>query len=83
MPVHELPLDARCVPCRQDLEHDLPGGAPHVFASSTDERTLVHEASTAAVLVVDQAQIGEAVIAAASGGGCRAIVRCGIGFDNL
>jgi phosphoglycerate dehydrogenase-like enzyme len=54
-----------------------------VFASSTDERTLVHEASTAAVLVVDQAQIGEAVIAAASGGGCRAIVRCGIGFDNL
>ena len=58
-------------------------GAKIVLATSTEESTLVAEAARAAVIVVDRALIGEAVIGSAARGGCRAIVRYGIGFDNI
>src|SRR5437016_1936430 len=60
-----------------------PLGAHLKLAGSTDEANLVAEAANAAVIVVDRAVLGDRVIAAAARGGCRAIVRCGIGYDNV
>jgi len=58
------------------------GGEIHL-ASSTDEPTLVEEAGECAALIVDRARISQPVIASAARGGCRAIVRYGIGYDNV
>jgi D-3-phosphoglycerate dehydrogenase len=60
-----------------------PLGAEIRLASATDEQTLAVEASQAAAIIVDRARITERVIAAAAQGGCRAIVRYGIGYDNV
>ncbi len=60
-----------------------PLGAEIQLASGTDEQTLAVEASQAAAIIVDRARITERVIAAAAQGGCRAIVRYGIGYDNV
>jgi len=54
-----------------------------VLAASTDEANLVAEAADASVIVADRAAISEPVIASAARGGCRAIVRYGIGYDNV
>ena len=60
-----------------------PLGAEIRLAPSTDEPILVVEARDSAAILVDRAQITEKVIASASRGGCRAIVRYGIGYDNV
>lgn len=68
-----------------EIEEQILGplGAEIRLASATDEPTLVVEASHAAAIMVDRARITEVVIAAAARGGCRAIVRYGIGYDNV
>jgi D-3-phosphoglycerate dehydrogenase len=48
-----------------------------------DEATLVAEASKADAIVIQYASITEPVIAAAAKGGCLAMVRYGIGYDNV
>jgi D-3-phosphoglycerate dehydrogenase len=52
-------------------------------APSIDEATLMREAADAAVIVVDRASIGESVFAVAARAGCLAIVRSGIGYENV
>jgi D-3-phosphoglycerate dehydrogenase len=68
-----------------DIEQRILGplGAEIRLASATDERTLAAEASNAAAIIVDRARISERVTASAARGGCRAIVRYGIGYDNV
>jgi D-3-phosphoglycerate dehydrogenase len=68
-----------------EIEEQVLGalGAELRLASSTDERTLAFEARDSAAILVDRASITEMVIASASRGGCRAIVRYGIGYDNV
>jgi D-3-phosphoglycerate dehydrogenase / 2-oxoglutarate reductase len=58
-------------------------GAEIHLASSTDQRTLIDEVRGCDAIMVDRARISEGVIASAVRGGCRAIVRYGIGFDNV
>jgi phosphoglycerate dehydrogenase-like enzyme len=53
------------------------------LAPASDEETLAREASRADAVMVRLALVGEPVIAAAAKAGCRAIVRYGIGFDNV
>jgi D-3-phosphoglycerate dehydrogenase len=60
-----------------------PLGAELRLASATDEQTLAVEASDAVAIMVDRARITEMVIASAAKGGCRAVVRYGIGYDNV
>jgi D-3-phosphoglycerate dehydrogenase len=60
-----------------------PLGAEIRLASATDEGTLSAEARRSAAIMVDRARISERVIASAAKGGCRAIVRYGIGYDNV
>lgn len=60
-----------------------PFGAEIRLSPSTDEATLVVEARAAAVILVDRARIGDGVIVSAARGGCRAIVRYGIGYENV
>ena len=60
-----------------------PLGAEIHLASATDERSLAVAAGDCEAIMVDQARLTENVIAAAARGGCRAIVRFGIGFDNV
>ena len=60
-----------------------PLGAEIHLASASDERTLIDEASDCAAIMVDRARLSEGVIASAARGGCRAIVRYGIGYDNV
>jgi D-3-phosphoglycerate dehydrogenase len=60
-----------------------PLGAEIHLASSADERTLAIQASDSDAIMVDRARITDVVIAAAARGGCRAIVRYGIGYDNV
>jgi D-3-phosphoglycerate dehydrogenase / 2-oxoglutarate reductase len=60
-----------------------PLGAEIRLASSTDERTLIAEANDCVAIMVDRALVSDKVIASAARGGCRAIVRYGIGYDNV
>jgi len=60
-----------------------PLGAKIKLSPSSDEKTLAAEASDSAAIMAGYAPIGEPVIAAAARGGCRAIVRYGIGYDNV
>ena len=53
------------------------------LAPASDEETLVREASKADAIMVGYAPVREPVIAAAAKAGCRAIVRYGIGYDNV
>jgi D-3-phosphoglycerate dehydrogenase len=53
------------------------------LAPASDEETLVREASKADAIMVGYAPVSEPVIAAAAKAGCRAIVRYGIGYDNV
>jgi D-3-phosphoglycerate dehydrogenase len=53
------------------------------LASSIDEATLERAVSNAAVVIVDRAPVGESVIALAAGAGCLAILRSGIGYENV
>jgi D-3-phosphoglycerate dehydrogenase len=58
-------------------------GAEIKLAPASDEKTLAAEAADSAAIMAGYAPVGEAVIAAAARGGCRAIVRYGIGYDNV
>jgi D-3-phosphoglycerate dehydrogenase len=60
-----------------------PLGAEIWLAPATDEGTLSAEARRSAAIMVDRARISDRVIASAAKGGCRAIVRYGIGYDNV
>ena len=60
-----------------------PLGAEVRLAPSSDETTLAAEASDAAAIMAGYAPVREPVVAAAARGGCRAIVRYGIGYDNV
>jgi D-3-phosphoglycerate dehydrogenase / 2-oxoglutarate reductase len=60
-----------------------PLGAKVHLASSSDEATLVAEAADSAAIMAGYAPVREPVIASAARGGCRAIVRYGIGYDNV
>lgn len=60
-----------------------PLGVEIRLAPSADEQTLAAEASDSAAIMVGYAPVREAVIAAAARGGCRAIIRYGIGYDNV
>ena len=60
-----------------------PLGAEVKLAPASDEKTLAAEAAGSAAIMAGYAPVGEAVIAAAARGGCRAIVRYGIGYDNV
>ena len=53
------------------------------LAPASDEQTLINEASQADAIMVGYVPVSEAVIAAAATAGCRAIVRYGIGYDNV
>ena len=53
------------------------------LSPSADEQTLAAEASDAAAIMAGYAPVREPVIASAARGGCRAIVRYGIGYDNV
>jgi len=68
-----------------EIEEQVLGslGVELHLASSTDERTLALEACDSAAILVDRARITEKVIASASRSGCRAIVRYGIGYENV
>jgi D-3-phosphoglycerate dehydrogenase len=60
-----------------------PLGATVKLAPASDEVTLAAEAADSAAIMAGYAPVGETVIAAAAHGGCRAIVRYGIGYDNV
>jgi D-3-phosphoglycerate dehydrogenase len=60
-----------------------PLGAEVHLAPSSDEETLATEASDSAAIMAGYAPLRERVVAAAAQGGCRAIVRYGIGYDNV
>jgi D-3-phosphoglycerate dehydrogenase len=60
-----------------------PLGAQVILAPASDEKTLAAEAADSAAIMAGYAPVGEVVIAAAARGGCRAIVRYGIGYDNV
>ncbi len=60
-----------------------PLGAEIRLAPSSDEETLAAEASDSAAIMAGYAPVRERVVAAAAQGGCRAIVRYGIGYDNV
>jgi len=60
-----------------------PLGAEVHLAPSSDEATLAKEAASADAIMVGYAPVTARVIAAAAEAGCRAIVRYGIGFDNV
>ena len=68
-----------------DIEEEVlrPLGAEIRLAPSSDEATLTREAATADAIMVGYAPVTEKVIAAAAEGGARAIVRYGIGYDNV
>lgn len=68
-----------------EIEEEVlsPLGAEIHLAPSSDEATLVKEASRSDAIMVGYAPVREAVIEAAAKYGCRAIVRYGIGYDNV
>jgi D-3-phosphoglycerate dehydrogenase / 2-oxoglutarate reductase len=53
------------------------------LSPSGDEKTLVEEAGRSDAIMVGYVPVREPVIAAAARHGCRAIVRYGIGYDNV
>lgn len=77
--VTDMDLDASRLDS-QDLR-DLD--ARIVVAPSTDAATLRSEVRDAAVLVVDRADIDPDLVSTAAWAGCRAIIRCGIGYENV
>ena len=60
-----------------------PLGAEVWLSPASDEKTLADEAAKADAIMVGYAPVREPVIAAAAKAGCRAIVRYGIGYDNV
>ena len=60
-----------------------PLGVEIVLAASSDEDTLAREVKQADVLMAGYAPITAAIVEAAAAGRCRAIVRNGIGYDNI
>jgi D-3-phosphoglycerate dehydrogenase len=68
-----------------EIEEEVlrPLGAEVHLAPSSDEATLVAEAAKCDAMMVGYVPIREPVIAAAAKNGCRAIVRYGIGYDNV
>ncbi len=58
-------------------------GGELVLAPSTDEATLVEEASHADALLVCYAPVGARVVEAAAANDCKVIARYGIGVDNV
>jgi phosphoglycerate dehydrogenase-like enzyme len=58
-------------------------GVEFWLAPSEDEATLAAEAETADAIITGYARLTPRVIEAAAAGPCRAIVRNGIGFDNI
>ncbi len=68
-----------------EIEEEVlrPVGAEVHLSPSGDEKTLVEEAGTADAIMVGYVPVREPVIAAAARHGCRAIVRYGIGYDNV
>lgn len=68
-----------------EIEEEVlrPLNATVWLAPASDERTLAREAAKADAIMVGYAPVREPVIAAAAGAGCRAIVRYGIGYDNV
>src|SRR5262245_51732403 len=53
------------------------------LSPAADEATLVREADGAAAVMVSLARMTAPVITAAAASGCRLIVRCGVGVDNI
>ena len=68
-----------------EIEEEVlrPLGAEVHLAPASDEATLAREAAKADGIMVGYAPVTEKVIAAAAEGGVRAIVRYGIGYDNV
>lgn len=68
-----------------EIEEEVlrPLGAEVHLSPSGDEKSLVEEASRADAIMVGYVPVREPVIAAAARHGCRAIVRYGIGYDNV
>ncbi|HTU03851.1 MAG TPA: NAD(P)-dependent oxidoreductase, partial [Candidatus Sulfotelmatobacter sp.] len=60
-----------------------PLGAEIRLAPSSDEDTLAREAADCDAMMVGYAPVPERVLAAAADGGCRVVVRYGIGYDNV
>jgi phosphoglycerate dehydrogenase-like enzyme len=58
-------------------------GVEFWVAASDDEATLAAEAQTADAIITGYAPLTARIIEAAAAGPCRAIVRNGIGFDNI
>jgi D-3-phosphoglycerate dehydrogenase / 2-oxoglutarate reductase len=68
-----------------DIEREVLAqlGAEIVLAPSSDEDTLVEQASRVDGILVCFASVSERVVDAAAAGGCRIIARYGIGYDNV
>jgi D-3-phosphoglycerate dehydrogenase len=68
-----------------DIEEEVlrPLGVEIRLAPSSDEDTLTREAADCAAMMVGYAPVREPVLAAAAAGGCRVVVRYGIGYDNV
>lgn len=60
-----------------------PLGAEIRLAPSSDEDTLAAEAADCDAIMVGYVPVSERVLAAAAAGGCRVVVRYGIGYDNV
>lgn len=54
-----------------------------VLADDASEEALAKAAADARAMLVCYAKVGERVIEAAAGGGCKVISRYGIGYDNI
>lgn len=68
-----------------EIEEEVlrPLGAEVHLSPSGDEATLVVEAGRSDAIMVGYVPVREPVIASAAKHGCRAIVRYGIGYDNV
>lgn len=68
-----------------DIEEEVlaPLGVTIRLSPSSDAATLADEAADAVAIMAGYVPIPESVIAAAAKGGCKAIVRYGIGYDNV
>ncbi len=68
-----------------DIEEEVlnPLGATIHLAPSSDEATLAKEAAGADAIMAGYVPVPASVIVAAAHAGCRAIVRYGIGYDNV
>ncbi len=68
-----------------DIEEEVlaPLGVTIHLAPSSDVATLTNEAASADAIMAGYVPVPESVIAAAANAGCKAIVRYGIGYDNV